>query len=118
MVCDDDYNLLTVLAGILEAAGFSVDTASDGIEAFSKAKKAQPDYFGLILIDHVMPGINGLGLVKELRANGIPGRIIVLSGHLDEELEAEFNRLAVDKILLKPNGITELARCAADLLSE
>jgi len=115
LVCDDDLGLLTVLTGILEAAGFSVETARDGIEAISKAIRSQPDYYDVIIIDHLMPGLNGLGFVKELRDCKIPGRTIVLSGNLDPELEAAFRQLNVDKILSKPNGIVEIAECAKAL---
>jgi len=117
LVCDDDFALLSILSEILESAGFSVEKAVDGIEAISKAIRSQPDYYDLIIIDHIMPGLNGLGLVKELRDCKIPSKIIVLSGNLDEELEESFKGLAVDKILSKPNGITEVADCATALLS-
>jgi len=118
LVCDDDLGLLTVLSNIMESAGYSVETACDGIEAISKAIKSQPHYYDLILIDHLMPGLNGLGLVKELRDCKIPSKIIVLSGNLDEELKVAFHAMAVDKILSKPDGITQLAECATAVLSE
>ena len=118
LVCDDDWGLLPVLSDIFKTAGYSVETASDGIEAISKAIRSQPAFFDLILIDHVMPGLDGLGLVREIRNCNIPGKIIVLSGNLDARLEADFSRLAVDKILSKPNGITELTDCAAALFPD
>jgi len=118
LICDDDFGLLTVLSAIMESDGYSVDTARDGIEALSKAIRSQPNYPDLILVDHVMPGLNGLGLVRELRACKIPSKIIVLSGNLDEDLEAAFKLMNVGKVLAKPNGITEVAECAAALLSQ
>jgi len=118
LVCDDDLGLLGILSAMLESAGYTVETARDGIEAISKAIRSQPNYYDLILIDHLMPGLNGLGLVKELRDCSIPSKIIVLSGNLDDELESAFRQLSVDKILSKPNGITELLDCAAALLPE
>lgn len=118
LICDDDLGLLTLLSAIMESAGFSVETARDGIEAISKAIKSQPDFYDLIIIDHLMPGLNGLGLVKELRESRIPAKIIILSGNLDDELELSFKKLAVDKILSKPNGITEVADCATALVPD
>jgi len=118
LVCDDDSSLLRLLADILDSAGFSVETARDGIEALSKAIKSQPNYYDLILVDHLMPGLDGLGLIKELRECGIPSKIIVLSGNLDDELEAAFKQMDLAKVLAKPSGITEVAECATALFSD
>lgn len=118
LLCDDDLGLLSILAAMLKKLGYSVETARDGIESFSKAIKSQPHYYDLIIIDHLMPGLNGLGLVKELRDSKIPSKIIILSGYLDDELEVSFKKLGVDDILSKPSGANELAECVKALLSE
>ena len=117
LVCEDDLALLSVLAEIMSSAGYLVETARDGIEAISKVIRSQPNYYDLILVDHMMPGLNGLGLVRELRHSDIPSKIIVLSGTLCDDLEAAFKEMGVEKILSKPNGIMEVAESVKAVLA-
>lgn len=60
-----------------------------------------------------MPGLGGIELVKGLRAIGYPGRIVILSGYLSTEVEAQYEELGVDQILAKPFNIERL-RIALD----
>jgi len=117
LICEDDLALLGVLSEIMSSSGYVVETARDGIEAISKVIRSQPNYYDLILVDHLMPGLNGLGLVRELRQSEIPSKIIVLSGSLDEALEAAFNEMGVKKILSKPNGIMKVAESVKAVLA-
>jgi len=91
----------------LRFCGFASASASNG-EAALEAVQAEPGRFALVLSDHNMPGMGGLALVKGLRAIGYPGKIVILSGYLSEEVEARYQELGVDQILSKPFNVHRL----------
>ena len=66
MVVDDEKNLLELLEGVLEQAGFAVVTVSDGKECLQKLKTVKPD---LILLDMMMPGMSGREVCEKIRAD-------------------------------------------------
>ena len=64
LVVDDDPNILELLQLRLEANGYEVSTASNGIAAFAEAKERMPD---LIVLDAAMPVMDGYQFVREVR---------------------------------------------------
>lgn len=89
-------------------------TASDGAEALEQVEKYGPD---IIITDLKMPGMDGLGLIRELRARNYPGKIIVASNFGEYELVREALTLgAMDyilKISIKPAELATLVKKAA-----
>lgn len=90
LVADDSVGVREMLSFFLKRAGFDVMEAVDGSDALAKASDFRP---GVILTDFRMPKLDGIGLIKSLRAN--PSfkftPIIVLSGEsqLEEKLEGK-----------------------------
>ena len=75
LIVDDDPNLLVILADQLRADGYQVQTARDGEEALRRLDHSWPD---LLVIDMLMPRMDGLTLAREVKARAdLP--IIVLS---------------------------------------
>ena len=66
LVIDDDYTELDMMAKVLTRGGYRVLTAEDGETGYNSAIFAHPD---LILLDVLMPGINGYETAKRLRGN-------------------------------------------------
>ncbi len=66
LVVDDNVGNTSMLVSLLEPLGFRIDTASNGEEALSMARERQPD---LVLMDLVMPVMDGLEAARLLRAN-------------------------------------------------
>ena len=64
LVADDKATGRELVRTVLEKAGFKVIEASDGLEAVRSAKESQPD---LIILDLHMPGLDGFGVIQELR---------------------------------------------------
>ncbi len=64
LVVDDEPNIRTVLRGYLEAEGFAVSEAADGETAVRQVRQATPD---LVLLDVMLPGIDGLEVLRQLR---------------------------------------------------
>lgn len=84
LVVEDDTALRNVLKDKLEGAGFSVLSAKDGEEGFKIAVKKKPD---LILLDVIMPKLDGLAMLKKLRGGswGKTVPVLLLSNDTDPE---------------------------------
>lgn len=75
LIVDDSPTELHVLRGYLEKHGFAIETAADGGEGIEKARELMPD---LILMDVVMPGMNGFQATRELRRDPATAAIPVI----------------------------------------
>ena len=107
LVADDEPAVAVAIMSALRFCGFPATTVPNG-EAALEAVQAEPGRFALVLSDHNMPGTGGLGLVKGLRAVGYPGKIVILSGYLSDEVEARYQALGVDQLLSKPFNVHRL----------
>ncbi len=76
LIVDDDERICRMLRRYLEQEGYSVDTAVDGPSMWEKLNQRQPN---LIILDLMLPGVDGLTLARELRAKSKVG-IIILTG--------------------------------------
>lgn len=113
LVVDDNGDMRGYIRRLLSRAGYEVETAADGQEAMELAIASRPD---LVLSDVMMPGLDGFGLLKSLRANpasqGIP--VILVSARAGEEARSEGLDAGADDYLTKPFSARELlARVSA-----
>jgi two-component system response regulator FixJ len=102
-VIDDDDAVRRSLGFLLEGAGFSARTYAAPAEILAEAG-AQDGAFaaGCLVTDIRMPGMNGLELVRHLRAAGVELPVIVITGHGDLPLAIEAMRAGVIDFLEKP----------------
>lgn len=115
LAVEDETAVAQLLALVLCGPSCKVTTACNGAQALAKmAATTKP--FDVVITDHQMPEVNGLQLVRELRAHHFPGKIAVLSAHLNEENVHAYQDLHVDLMLSKPFDLDEL-RHAIDVLS-
>lgn len=104
LLVDDDPNLLVVLAEQLRDDGFEVATARDGQEALHRLDAGWPD---LILLDLMMPKVDGLGLAREIKAAAdLP--IIVLSAIDTADSKARLLDEVAEDYVSKPYHYPEL----------
>jgi DNA-binding response OmpR family regulator len=75
LLVDDESDLLVLVSHYLEVAGYEVSTANNGNDALNKARREQPD---LILLDLVMPDLDGLTVCEILRCQASTSRIPVI----------------------------------------
>ncbi len=68
LVVDDEPNILDLLSTSLRFVGFEVATAPDGMQALDVARTFRPD---LVVLDVMLPGMDGFGLLRRLRADGM-----------------------------------------------
>jgi two-component system alkaline phosphatase synthesis response regulator PhoP len=113
LVVDDEQSIVTLLQFNLEQAGFTVIVAFDGKEGLYKAKKENPD---LIILDLMLPLLNGLEVCKMLRQDKITIPILMLTAK-DDELDKVLGlELGADDYLTKPFSPREvIARVKAIL---
>ncbi len=107
LVADDEPAVALAIKSALKFCGYSVLTVGDG-EAALQLAQAEPRRFSVIVSDHNMPGLGGIALVKALRTAAYPGKIVILSGYLTRENEAQYQKLGVDQILAKPFNLERL----------
>ena len=100
LVVDDDPGMCETLADILEAKGFVVQTALDGPSAIERMKA---DPFDLILIDVMMPGMNGVETLREIKSLRPEAMTVIMTGRSQlEGLVSEALWTGVDGVLYKP----------------
>ena len=111
LIVDDSPTEVHQMSAILEAAGYEVETAADGDEAIRKARTLRPD---LILMDIVMPGMDGFRATRELRndpkTSAIPV-IMVSSKDQESDMVWGMRQGAVDYIV-KPVSAAQLRKKA------
>lgn len=107
LIVEDEADILHLLKYNIEAAGFDVLTAQDGYEALSLAKRRLPD---LILLDLMIPGLDGFEVCKELKRSSetkhIP--IIMLTAKGEEVDRIVGLELGADDYVVKPFSPREL----------
>ncbi|RWR13201.1 response regulator transcription factor [Siminovitchia fortis] len=99
LVVEDEPSIVTLLQYNLEKAGFSVLTASDGNEGLKKAMEEQPD---LMILDLMLPGMDGMDICKTLRQEKVDTPILMLTARGDEFDKVLGLELGADDYLTKP----------------
>ena len=106
LVVDDNADMRDYLQRVL-SAHWSVETAADGTAALEIASARRPD---LVVADLMMPGLDGFGLIRALRADPRTATIpvVVLSARAGEEARLEGHQHGADDYLVKPFSAREL----------
>jgi two-component system OmpR family response regulator len=105
LIVDDEPNIRDLLATSLRFAGFDIQTAANGTAAVTAVTKSEPD---IILLDVMLPDMNGFSVTKKLRSAGIQAPILFLTAR--DEVEDKITGLTVggDDYLTKPFSLDEV----------
>ena len=104
LVVDDEVRILNFLSSKLKASGYEVLTASNGLEGMEQAQAQEPD---LIVLDLLMPKMDGLEMLKQLRSfSAVPVIILTAKGADADRIKGL--RLGADDYLPKPFNPDEL----------
>ena len=106
MVVDDEPMVRNLLSQFLTLRGYRVRGAKDGPDALTLLKQEHPQ---LVILDVYMPGMNGVDVLRQLRANDYKGSVIALSASQDEQLLQEMLELGSVDIMGKPVDLERLA---------
>jgi two-component system chemotaxis response regulator CheY len=115
LVVDDSPSLRRMIGACLRAAGFDVTEAADGDEAHALAAAGS---FGMLVTDQVMPGMDGLTLIRSLRATARYARIpiLMLTTEHDGRIRAQAREAGASGFLPKPFDPDGLMQAVAALL--
>jgi DNA-binding NarL/FixJ family response regulator len=80
----------------------------DGIETLRTVCQLRPD---ILILDLLMPGRNGLAILREMQAADLPTRVVVLTASMDEDSLIEAMQLGVSGVVLKEMAVTLLIQC-------
>lgn len=105
LIVEDDESMATALRDGFEYEGFSVTLARDGAAGLRLAAESCPD---LIILDVMLPRMNGLDVCKQIRKDGNPVPIIILTARGQEIDKVLGLKLGADDYITKPFGFLEL----------
>lgn len=105
LVVDDEIKILNMVSDYLKAVGFEVSGASDGIAAL---KKFEEEEFDLVVLDYMLPGIDGIDIIRKIRqTSSLP--IIMLTARAEEADKLMGLEIGADDYIVKPFSLKELA---------
>ncbi|MHC5019765.1 MAG: response regulator [Planctomycetota bacterium] len=116
LIVDDEPAVLDLVKRALDGDGpYEIETAQGGYEACIKIGARRPD---LVILDIVMPGVNGFEVCREIKQNPETSncRILVLTGYPDESNIKRILEYGADRWLRKPLEIGDLREEVASLL--
>jgi len=117
LIIDDEKRIIKVVTSRLEANGYEVISATDGIEGIEKAKSEKPD---LVLLDIMMPGMTGYDIIDRLKEEDVTRFIPVIMVTGQEKIEHVSKSMsghgAVD-FIFKPFTADELLNKISDALN-
>lgn len=111
LVVDDEEDVEQFVSMILENAGYEVQCAGDGEQALRKIETQRPD---LVVLDLMMPKVNGWEVLERLHSAGAPPPVVVILSALDDHERARRNGAVAS--VGKPFDVGQLlATCARAL---
>jgi len=105
LVIEDDRETAEQIVEFLAASGYDVDLAADGDDGLNRARSAE---YAVMTIDRMLPGVDGIAVIRRLREEGIvtPALIVSALGEIDERVRGL--RAGGDDYLVKPFAFAEL----------
>src|SRR2546423_4220580 len=105
LVVEDNPDLAYGLRNNLEIEGYEVEVVEDGSEGLTRARAGGPD---LIILDLMLPGLDGYRVLRALRDEGRRMPVLILTARGEEADKVRGLRLGADDYVTKPFGVLEL----------
>jgi DNA-binding response OmpR family regulator len=105
LIVDDDRDIVQIVTTMLEGRGWQIDVAYGGNEALEKVSASRPD---VILLDIMMPGMNGIEVLKKIKKIDANARIIMITAFGDVESYLDSMELGAYEYINKPFETNEL----------
>ena len=112
LVIEDEKRRARNLAELLRRQGYTVDVSSDGVSGYDNAST---DLYDLILLDAMLPGMDGFTLLRKLRAGGHAVPVLMLTARSDLSDRVQGLDCGADYYLTKPFEPEELLACVPEL---
>jgi DNA-binding response OmpR family regulator len=113
LIVEDNEDLAYGLRTNLEIEGYTVEIAADGRTGFEKACSIKPD---LLILDLMLPELNGYHVLRQLREDGYEMPVLILTARGEEADKVQGFRLGADQYVTKPFGLLELIARVEGLL--
>ena len=113
LIVEDSADLAEALAHNLELEGHEAKIAGDGRTALATASEWVPN---LVILDLMLPGIDGYEVLRRLRGNDYDGPVMILTAKGEEADKVRGFRLDADQYVTKPFGLLELLERVSSLL--
>ena len=111
LLVEDNRDFAATLAANLEREGYDVTVAANGVDGLALAKRDEPD---LIILDLMLPAMNGFTVLQRLRDEGREAPVLIMTALATEEEKLRGFGLGADDYVVKPCGLLEiLARVRA-----
>jgi CheY-like chemotaxis protein len=115
MIVDDEQDVVTIISKVLKKSGYEVTTAADGLECLKKLENKLPD---LILLDNIMPNMDGHAVLSKLKASkktaNIP--VIMVTALVDQEHITNAQKSGAAEYIVKPFDYTVMLEKIAQVL--
>ncbi len=105
LVVDDEQTVRHFLQRVLETAGYTVITAANGLEALEKMSQFD---ISLVLLDIMMPGLDGFEVLDHMRQDEDNTPVIMLTGIQEAPTKIDTLTLGADDYITKPFSVKEL----------
>ncbi|MBU4613288.1 response regulator transcription factor [Prescottella equi] len=105
LIVDDEPSLVELLSVSLRFQGFEVETATNGAEGLDKARAFRPD---ALILDVMMPGMDGFGMLRRLRADGVDAPVLFLTARDAVEDKVTGLTIGADDYVTKPFSLEEV----------
>ncbi|HUF51664.1 MAG TPA: response regulator transcription factor [Longimicrobiales bacterium] len=105
LIVEDNPDLAFGLRNNLEIEGYEITVAEDGLIGLDRARTLQPD---LIILDLMMPGLDGYRVLRTLREEGFTTPVMILSARGEEADKVRGFRVGADDFVTKPFSLLEL----------
>lgn len=113
LIVEDNHSLAFGLRNNLEIEGYAVDVADDGPSGLAAARHIRPD---LIVLDLMIPGMDGYRVLRQIREDGMTMPVLILTAKGEEADKVLGFRLGADDYVTKPFGVLELLARVGALL--
>ena len=114
LVADDEEDVRFLLSRLLGDVGYEVHLAQDGLEALERIDEDRPD---LVILDLMMPGLDGWGVLERLKSHSNPPIVVLLTARGDPESFARGIRAGAAAYVTKPFRFHELIATVQGLLA-
>ena len=108
LLVEDEEKLANALKRGLELQGYTVDIVSDGKKALTRISLHRTDY-DLVILDLMLPSMDGYEICKEMRARDITVPVLVLTARAETDTKVQLLLAGADDYLVKPFSFSELA---------
>lgn len=115
LLVEDEQKLAEAIKRGLELEGYAVDIVADGKKAFTRISLHRSDY-DLVILDLMLPTMDGHEICREMRANDITVPVLVLTARAETETKVELLLSGADDYLVKPFSFAELSARVKALL--